>query len=188
MFDDLPPSDVRTKFDIPRTSSFLPLGSAGGFSGARFWQVETIEETYCLRRWPQEHPDREKLEWIHRVMLHAEANGCPVIETPLMTTENDTFVTSEGHFWQLSQWLDGEPNFSADPNETRLANAIEALAQFHLAAAQVSLDFRASNAIVERLGMLKNMETTLSRIESATADCPTSPDRARRKEGRGLCL
>ena len=51
------------------------LGSAGGFSGARFWRVESAAGELCLRRWPREHPMRERLEQIHRVLRHAHSSG-----------------------------------------------------------------------------------------------------------------
>lgn len=170
--NDMPPSDVRTQFDIPRNSSFLPLGSAGGFSGARFWQIETIEETYCLRRWPKEHPTLKQLAWIHQVLTHCSANGAPQVDLPLKSTTGDTWIKHDGYLWQLSQWLDGKANFSDDPNEARLSNAIECLAKFHLGAAQVNLDFRPSDNIKKRIASLADVPNAIEQIQSSgTKSC-----------------
>ncbi len=169
------PSDVRTRFDIPRNSSFAPLGSAGGFSGAKFWQVETIEETYCLRRWPKEHPSPEQLDWIHRVLLHCVQNGCPQAETILKSANGSTVVSSGGFLWQLSQWMPGKANYNTFPNDEKLTNAITTLAKFHLAAAQVSLDFRTSDATQSRLRMLANINETIAQIQVSRVSIASEP-------------
>ena len=169
MIYDMPPSDVRTKFDIPRNTSIQSLGSAGGFSGAQFWQVETIEETYCLRRWPKEQPSVEQLDWIHRVLIHCAANGAAMVDAPLRTTDGATFVKSDGFVWQLSHWLPGQANYCDEPNDEKLVNAISALAQFHLAAAQVNLDFRPSSNVTERLNMLGRVKDVLRQVVAAPA-------------------
>lgn len=173
MFDDMPPSDVRTRFDIPRNTSIQPLGSAGGFSGSRFWQVETIEETYCLRRWPKEQPTVEHLDWIHRVLVHCVANGAPMVDVPLRTTDGMTIVKSDGYLWQLSQWLPGQANYREQPNDEKVVNAISALARFHLAAAQVNLDFRPSPNIAARLKMLTQVKSFIEQVLTAPASTNT---------------
>lgn len=165
----MPPSDVRTRFDIPRNTSIQPLGSAGGFSGSQFWQVETIEETYCLRRWPKVHPTAQHLDWIHRVLAHCVANGLPVVDAPLPTTDGKTFVKSDGYLWQLSHWLPGRASYCEQPNDEKLVNAISTLAHFHLAAAQVNLDFRPSQNVAARLKMLSQVKTVMGQVLVAPA-------------------
>ena len=165
--NNMPPSDVRTRFAIPRNSSILSLGAAGGFSGAQIWQVETIEETYCLRRWPKEHPTVEHLCWIHQVLTHCATNGAPQVELPLKSTEGDTWVKHDGHLWQLSQWIEGSSNFSDDPNDERLSNAIQCLAKFHLGAAQVNLDFRTSDNVQKRIELLANAAKTIEQVNAS---------------------
>ncbi|MEM7454165.1 MAG: phosphotransferase, partial [Planctomycetota bacterium] len=165
MNETMPPSAIRTRFDIPRTANIIPLGAAGGFSGAKFWQVETIDEVFCLRRWPKEHPDRDRLEWIHRVMQHVTINGCAAVEQLQPTRENaggGTYLEYDGFFWQLTEWMPGEADFCNEPSESRLANAMETLARFHMAAAQVNLDFGHSSNIKSRFDMLQRFDDSMS--------------------------
>ena len=66
------PGPIRSALPTRRLD---PLGSAGGFSGARFWRVESAAGQLCLRCWPREHPTRDRLEQIHRVLRHAHSSG-----------------------------------------------------------------------------------------------------------------
>jgi len=113
-------------------SNLESLGNAGGFSGAQFWRLETPRGHLCLRCWPPEHPDRERLQFIHGVLKHVVAE-CDV-PLPLATSQGDTFVEQAGHFWQLEPWLPGAADFQEKPNDARLTAAMSALANFHKAA------------------------------------------------------
>ena len=105
--DSKPPLGIFRRFVVDRDGEHrreldlkkLPLGS------------ETIEETYCLRRWPKEQPSVEQLDWIHRVLIHCAANGAAMVDAPLRTTDGATFVKSDGFVWQLSHWLPGQANY-----------------------------------------------------------------------------
>src|SRR5262245_54939421 len=58
-----------------------PLANAGGWSGSQIWRIELASgETLCLRRWPSEHPTRERLAFIH-AMLNAAA-ALPFVPVP----------------------------------------------------------------------------------------------------------
>lgn len=111
------------------------LGTAGGFSGARFWKVHTPTGLLCLRCWPREHPSRQRLEFIHAVLRHVEGNGFHAVPLPIETVRQKTYVEHGGHLWELSRWIAGEADYFRNPNETRLVAALEALAAFHQAAA-----------------------------------------------------
>ncbi|HEY5311216.1 MAG TPA: phosphotransferase [Pirellulales bacterium] len=115
------------------------LAAAGGLSGARFWRLETALGPLCLRRWPAEHPDRGRLEFIHQILTHAAARGFNKLPLPLATRGGDTWVCFENHFWQLEPWLPGIADWSSAPNPARLRAALTALAQFHLAVADFPL-------------------------------------------------
>ena len=113
------------------------LDAAGGFSGARFWRLNTPRGRLCLRRWPVEHPDRSRLAFIHSVLRHVGSSGFTEIAAPIPTDSPDqaTFVFSAGHYWELTPWLTGTADYHAKPSPNRLKTALRALARFHLAAA-----------------------------------------------------
>ncbi len=110
------------------------LGNAGGFSGARFWRLHTPRGLLCLRRWPVEHPDRQQLAWIHAVLRHVDQRGFHAIPLPIATRDGETFVESAGHFWELTPWLSGRADFLPAQQAEKLAAAMIALAQWHVAA------------------------------------------------------
>ena len=116
------------------------LGTAGGFSGAEFWRIRTHSGVLCLRRWPTEHPDRRRLEWIHRVLLHAQKSGVDFLPVPRPTVDAQTFVEREGSRWELAPWLPGQADFHQHPSDERLCAALAALAEFHVAVERATPD------------------------------------------------
>lgn len=113
----------------------VPLGSAGGFSGAGFWQVFSENGVYCLRRWPPDHPVASRLQRIHDVLYHAYRLGLTQLALPLKTLDGRTFVASEGFLWELAPWMPGEADYRANPSRARLDAAMSVLARFHAATA-----------------------------------------------------
>jgi homoserine kinase type II len=111
------------------------LGAAGGFSGARFWKITDPRGTFCLRRWPVEYPTCERLTWIHAVLHHVARVGFTRLPLPRPTRAGATWVEHEGQLWELTPWMPGEANFHRSPRPEKLAAALHALAEFHLAAA-----------------------------------------------------
>ena len=124
------------------------LGGAGGFSGARFWRVETSGGLFCLRRWPVEYPRVGELEFMHRVLWHARANGFEVAAVPLKNEDGATYVSHCGHLWELAPWLVGEADASEQPSETRVAAAMECLARFHRASEEFAWDRPSIHGVV----------------------------------------
>ena len=162
---------VAERYDLPSFTFSEPsveeLGSGGGFSGAQLWKLNGSTESFCLRRWPNSHPNREILTWIHLVLSHAKHNDCPFVAAPIRTIKNETFTTEDGSLWEIAPWMLGAANFNANQSEAKLANMMEALARFHLASAQVSLDFRQSTNVQVRLNQLNTLGATLEQIHRA---------------------
>jgi homoserine kinase type II len=144
-----------------------PLGSAGGFSGGQLWKLVAHSESqtaqYCLRCWPDEHPSDAQLAWIYRVIKHANAQGCHFLAVPIENSRGQTISrigiddgpnTARAR-WELSPWMPGSANFSDDPNPVRLRNMVQALAKFHLASAQITLDFHSSQNLQRRVEQLQ---------------------------------
>ena len=112
-----------------------PLGNAGGFSGSRLWRVSTTGGEFCLRRWPRESPDHERLAWIHAVLRHAAGHGLHFIPAPRENLSGQTIVRRQDFLWELSPWLSGVADYHSSPTQSKLEHALQGLARFHLAAA-----------------------------------------------------
>jgi Ser/Thr protein kinase RdoA (MazF antagonist) len=122
-----------------RSSRIEALGSAGGFSGARFWRVESRAGVLCLRRWPREHPSVERLEFIQAVLWHVVREGFRLVPLPVSTRLHKGYVRCGGHLWELAPWMPGRADFVDDPTPAKLKAAMVALGEFHVAAASFPL-------------------------------------------------
>lgn len=134
------PSDlgVLTKFDLPEPpETIVSLGNSGGFSGARFWRIQTLRQTLCLRRWPKEHPSPQQLQQTHRVIQHAANRGLDWLPVPFVTRQGQSFASFQGHLWELTNWLPGKPMRVGPAGARDILPAMEALASFHNAAESV---------------------------------------------------
>ena len=153
------PPRVLNAYSLAVTST-TALGSAGGFSGAAFWRVETPAGAFCLRRWPPEHPSPERLRTIHEVLRHVFDAGVTQVPVPLRSRDGGTFVRDGGCLWELAPWMPGTADFRSRPTRERLAAAMRLLARFHTAAAtfpgglkkkQPSPGLRQRLALIDRL-------------------------------------
>ena len=129
---------VLSRFDMVVSAGAInSLGNAGGFSGARLWKFASNQATWCLRRWPTEHPDEEHLAWVHQTLLRAVAGGVEFVPAPHATPTGQTFIRYDGYLWELTNWMPGAATFWAAPSPRKLTNAMGALARFHRAVAPV---------------------------------------------------
>lgn len=140
----------------------VSLGGAGGFSGARLWQLGTPAGMLCLRAWPEESPTPERLAWIHRVLRHVASNRDVPVPTPFATWQGETFVAHAGRQWELTPWMPGVASYWRDPTIGKLHSAMQMLARFHLAAAthdlcESSQEYRVSPAILQRREQLEQL-------------------------------
>lgn len=108
------------------------MGGAGGLSGAQFWRVTAGGQELCLRRWPAGHPAPTRLAYIHSVLSFASLGGVQTLPVPRRNQDGQTFVTAEGHLWELSSWLSGSPDPGMSPTRTRIRSAFREVARFHL--------------------------------------------------------
>ncbi len=119
--------------------SVCSLGSAGGFSGARFWRVEAPCGSLCLRRWPAEHPSPETLEFIQAVLWHVAREGFDLSPLPRESGSRAGYVRHAGHLWELAPWMPGKADFRERPSHERLRAAMVTLGRFHRRAASFPL-------------------------------------------------
>ena len=117
------------------------LGMAGGFSGARFWWLETPRGPLCLRRWPSKHPSAEHLAWIHAVLGWVADHGFAKLPLPIAPGDRmPGYVRRGGHLWELTDWTPGNPDEDRPASAGRIEAAMAALGQFHRAAATFPRD------------------------------------------------
>jgi Ser/Thr protein kinase RdoA (MazF antagonist) len=148
-------------------------GGTGGFSGAAIWRLTTPRGDLCLRRWPREHPTRDRLQWIHGVLRHVGQDQAAPVPVPIVTRTGETIVFDHGHLWELTPWLPGEPDERGSRNLPRLVAALEMLARFHnsTAAFQSRGEQRPAPAVAERLAFAQRLIAgDLAAIERATAE------------------
>jgi homoserine kinase type II len=137
-FDSVP-ADIRPIVQVYGARSWPvrieALGSAGGFSGAKFWRLESPQRMLCLRRWPSEFPDPTRLTFIHSVLAHVADRGVTNIPLPVRTANGRSFIFDGEHLWELTNWLPGVADYLPERRPEKLAAAMRALAEWHLAAA-----------------------------------------------------
>lgn len=136
---------------------------SGGFSGSRIWQLDTARGLLCLKRWPPEYPDAERLQFIHSVLAKVDAAGFRKIALPIADLRGATIVEFDDHRWELTRWLPGEadqadrPQLSSSPS--RIEAAATALAEFHQAATHGNRTqpFAAAPGILTRTAQVKGL-------------------------------
>lgn len=167
MLIDIAHNVLRKYGDQVQPTDIVPLGSAGGYSGAAFWRVTTAVGDFCLRRWPSEHPTQQQLEYIHAVLKHVSARGVSCVAVPLVNRAGRTYLRHSGCFWEVTQWLPGRADYHVSPTREKLAAAMTSLASFHLAAATLPSSepvARISSGLADRREKLAR----LMRAERAT--------------------
>lgn len=103
----------------------------GGLSGASVWKVttESLGEvvSWALKCWP-DGSRAERVAEIHWVLGTARRNACPAIPAALLTgNPANSWLNSNGKFWECSAWTDGGPpdlNFQLEPVITEMARWI----------------------------------------------------------------
>lgn len=161
------------------------LGSAGGFSGAEFWRLETPLGPLCLRRWPAEHPSPERLQFIHDVVRHAYHRGVTEVPVPLHTRDGSTFVSDGNCLWELTPWMPGTADYHRHPTHERLAAAMRLLARFHQATASYAgqpKPHQPSPGLGQRLELLDRLLAGDAQQIAVAARRDTSPARRDRAE------
>ncbi|MDR1483424.1 MAG: hypothetical protein LBT09_01225 [Planctomycetaceae bacterium] len=152
---DIFPLDVACLFSlgegVDETGCLLSL------DGCRHWRVETRVGEFCLRRWGNGKPGKNRLQFIQAVLWQAEFEGIEFIPLPLETLDHRGFVMFDGSYWELLPWVSGdeesppirtvgfdedalsydlvsgEQDGNAAIQPLRIVSAMMSLAQFHLA-------------------------------------------------------
>lgn len=137
----------------------LSLDDLPSLGPCRYWRIEAPDGIFCLRRWPRNKPEVERLQFQQAVLWHSVCEGIDFVPLPFETLEHQGYVVRDGSFWELLPWIEGTEEISseyftpadfsaidgnpfvqnsADPFHDRaepfqLVSAAMSLAQFHLA-------------------------------------------------------
>ena len=109
-------------------------GTSTGLSGALVWRVSIGGKTFCLKRWPREHPAPDELASVHGLLQHLARSGFQIVPAPVVTHGRQSFLHSDDHLWELTPWLPGKPYDRNQPSLEKRIMAMRCLAQFHLTA------------------------------------------------------
>ena len=123
-----PPQAVLNQYALPRFT-WQSIGNGSGFSGASIWRGDHQgQPTIALKAWPTQFPVG-KLQQIHEWMRQAE--GCGVLPRIVPTTQGETSLPFNGKLWEATTWMPGTANFVEEPNDARLTDAVQRLAELH---------------------------------------------------------
>jgi homoserine kinase type II len=109
---------------------WVPLGSGGGFSGARVWRGDDSSGAplLALKAWP-DTTTAEHLARVHGWMTRAA--HLPFVPGVVRTSQVTTVVVEAGRSWDLCRWMPGTADFESNPTPVRVANACAAVAALH---------------------------------------------------------
>ena len=158
---------VAAEYNLGSNFKATPLENAGGFGGSSIWKIESGGICFCLKRWPANFSDPSRIEWIHRVLIFAHANGCPELVLPIENKSAKTFVKHDNKYWELNRWVDGQPASRAPLNETQIKSAVRFLARFHQATARYHLNFAPSNNLTLIRNRLFQIDEELEQIDES---------------------
>jgi Ser/Thr protein kinase RdoA (MazF antagonist) len=129
---DLAAREILRRFPQIQASALVEgLGNHGGFSGAQLWRIKGGNGFFCLKAWPPNGQTRERLEWIHGLMLKARARDLHFVPAVHATFQGATCLDHAGHLWDLTSWMPGKADFHQRPEPKRLEAACVALARLH---------------------------------------------------------
>ena len=138
-----PPADVLAHYPTAvATLRWVPLGTAGGYSGAAVWRGEspTGVPLFALKAWPP-GVTPARLHEVHAAMARAALPFAPTVVPPIAEVG--------GRVWDVTSWMPGTADFATNP--TRLAAAMAALAAIHRAWAATTLRIDVCPGVVRRL-------------------------------------
>lgn len=77
---------------------------------------------------------------VHDVLKSLYDRGLDIVPVPQPTYSGQTWVCHDGHLWELTPWLPGQPDREHPTQPGRLRAAFEALARFHELAGQLRVN------------------------------------------------
>jgi Ser/Thr protein kinase RdoA (MazF antagonist) len=127
----LPPLLARYPPRIQPVSVVLPMGSAGGHSGAALWRYSAVIGDLAIRAWPAGGPSLAHVTKIHGWLQEAVDHDQLPLPVPVQTLDGRTVCELEGRCWEIAPWMPGAPDLGHSPALQRIRAAFTALAHLH---------------------------------------------------------
>ncbi len=145
--------------------AWVPLGSAGGFSGANLWRGEANGEAlFGLKAWPTRF-EASRLGSIHRAMFAARVHGqLDFVPAITRTLDQQTFVNTD-QLYDLTAWMPGVADFAIQPNDAKLRAACTALAELHRVWANNAIVQAPIPAVARRLDVCQAFVKSLPHVD-----------------------
>ena len=128
MSPPLPPSAVLSRYPPTLADArWVPLGTAGGFSGARVWRGRTTSGSEVCLKAHAPAADARRLESVLHPWMHfARTAGLDVVPPVEPNRDGRTVVEAAGRVWDVTGWMPGDADFHANPSDARLLAAVRA--------------------------------------------------------------
>jgi len=162
--------DIGYAASAPNNQAIEALGSAGGFSGARFWKITVGTTEYCLRRWPNNKPTRSQADVIYPTLEYVRRHSDLPLAFPIQTVHGEPMGRADNAHWELSLWMLGAPIAETEINDEQLRAAARTLAEFHDTTSSLSEQQHASSAVDFRCNMIDRLWATQFEQLQATQD------------------
>ena len=107
------------------------LGNARGFSGSRIWQIHREYDIDCLKAWPVQFQDSQRLRQIHCWMDGVESDCWEFVPDIWIRKDFRTWIRHAGRLWELAKWMPGRADFYKTPSLPRLQSGCRSLALLH---------------------------------------------------------
>lgn len=160
-----------------RSAWLEPLGTRdiraidGGLSSSRVWRLSTSVGSVCLKAWPKATTSYERLAEIHRQLRMLTDAGLDFIPRVLPETGGENWMDAEGYFWEVTDWMPGEPDLSEDVSRERRQAAAEAIARVHHCWRSKGSEKQISPGLIDRIKKLadaRNLSREPSRWTNST--------------------
>jgi homoserine kinase type II len=120
---------ARYPSSVEPRSPLVPLGGAGGLSGARLWRYSAQRGLLVLRAWPPDGPGKEHLERVHHWLFQTGDLG--FIPVPIRDQAGRSLQDYERRLWEITPWLAGKADLAYPPAPVRVRAAFAGLAAVH---------------------------------------------------------
>ncbi len=129
------PDELLTQYGSSLQPTRIEAPPSSGFSGAGVFRLRCRSGDFCLRSWPAGGLSKQRILGLHRLLGFLSNQGVSTVAVPLMCGRGQTLVSAGGSLWQVEPWMPGTADYWTAPSSERLRAAMQALADWHRAAA-----------------------------------------------------